>query len=126
MADNLDDELYPHNDDTIIARPTIFRANASTGLDETVPLTGRADGVAFLSTVEDIHTATAIAGLSVSLTEIGATAVYQGVMEGSAKATALAATPDNTTLYRHIQFGSDYRRVIAVLFRKSRRGAAGA
>lgn len=122
MPDNLDDELYPHNDDTIIARPTIFRANSSTGLDETVALTGRVDGVAFIATTEDISTATALSGCSVTLTEIGATGVYQGVMEGNAKASALSATADNTTLYRHVQFGSDYRRVASVIFRKSRRG----
>jgi hypothetical protein len=122
MADNLDDEIYPHNDDTVIVRPTIFRANASTGLDETVPLTGRVDGVAFLSTTEDINTATALSGCTVALTEIGSTGVYQGVIEGSAKATALAATTDSTPLYRHIQFGSDYRRVASVIFRTSRRG----
>jgi hypothetical protein len=123
MADNLDDELYPHNDDTIIARPTIFRANATTGLDETVPLTGRTDGVAFLSTVEDIDTATPIhASLSIALAEVVSTATYTGVMEGSNKATHLAATADNATLYRHVQFGSDYRRVTSVIFRKSRRG----
>ena len=122
MADNLDDEIYPHNDDTIIARPTIFRANATTGVDETVPLTGRTDGIAFLATTEDIHTATALSGCTVTLTEIAATSVYSGVLEGSAKQTALSATPDNTTLFRHIQFGSDYRRVASVIYRKSRRG----
>lgn len=121
MADNLDDEIYPHNDDTVIARPTVFRANATTGIDETVPLTGRTDGIAFLSTVEDIDTATPIhAALSIALTEIGATAAYSGVMEGSAKATHLAATHDNTVLYRHVQFGSDYRRVVSVIYRKKR------
>ena len=121
MADNLDDELYPHNDDTIIVRPTIFRANAATGMDETVPLTGRTDGIAFLSTVEDIDTATPIhSTLQVALVEIGSTAAYQGVMEGSAKATQLAALADNTVLYRHFQFGSDYRRVKSVIFRKKR------
>ncbi len=121
MADNLDDEVYPHNDDTVIARPTIFRANSSTGVDETVPLTGRTDGVAFLSTTEDIDSSTALSGCTVNLVEVGSTGVYQGVIEGSAKATALAATADNTTLYRHVQFGSDYRRVASVLYRKSRR-----
>lgn len=120
MADELDDELYAHNDDTVIVRPTIFRANATTGVDETVPLTGRTDGVCFLSLTDDISTATAISTLSVTLTEVGSTGVYTGVMEGSNKATALAATLDQAILYRHFQFGSDYRRVVSVIFRKKR------
>jgi hypothetical protein len=120
MADNLDDELFPHNDDTIVVRPVVFRANPSTGVEETIPLTGRTDGVAFLSTTEDISTATALSGCSISLVEIGSTGVYTGVMEGSNKATALTATPDNTIVYRHFQFGSDYRRVVSVIFRKRR------
>lgn len=45
MADNLDDELYPHNDDTIIVRPTRFRAGTPRGNDDMVNLTGRTDGV---------------------------------------------------------------------------------
>lgn len=121
MADDLDDEIYAHNDDTVGCEPTVLRFNATTGVKETVPLTGRTDGIAFLSTTEDIDTATPIApGVSIPLPEIGSTATYVGVMEGSAKATALAATPDNTVLYRHYQFGSDYRVVKSVIFRKRR------
>lgn len=121
MADNLDGEIYPHNDDTVIARPTTFRANPTTGVDETVPLTGRTDGVAFLSVSDDISTATAIAGgVSILLAEVGSTATYAGVMEGSNKATALAATLNAAVLFRHVQFGSDYRRVVSVIFRRKR------
>jgi hypothetical protein len=121
MADDLDDEIYPHNDDTVGCEPTVYRFNPTTGVKETLPLTGRIDGIAFLSTVEDIDTATPIhASLSIALTEIGATAAYAGVMEGSAKATHLAATADSTVLYRHYQFGSDYRVVKSVIFRKKR------
>ncbi|MFN8996779.1 MAG: hypothetical protein ACK5X3_24380 [Pseudomonadota bacterium] len=121
MADDLDDEIYPHNDDTVIAEPRVFRPNPTTGVKETVTLTGRTDGVAFLSTSENIDTATPIhSSLNVPLTEIGSTGVYAGVMEGSAKATHLAATADGTVLYRHWQFGSDARRVVSVIFRRNR------
>ena len=85
MADNLDDEIFPHNDDTVAWEPKIFRKNPTTGVDETITLTGRADVSAFLSTVEDIDLATPIhASLQISLSEIGSSGVYTGVMEGSA------------------------------------------
>lgn len=120
MADNLSDELYPHNDDTVLARPTVFRAHPTTGVDETVALTGRTDGIAFLSLTENIATATAIAaGVSITLTEIGVTATYAGVMEGNNKASSISST-DGTTLFRHVQFGSDYRRVTSVIWRTVR------
>jgi hypothetical protein len=121
MADDLDDEIYPHNDDTVGCQPVVVRFNPTTGVKETIALTGRTDGIAFLSTTDDIDTAVPIhASLSIPLTEIGATATYAGVMEGSAKATHLAATADGATLWRHFQFGSDYRTRRAVTFRRSR------
>jgi hypothetical protein len=121
MADLLDVEITSHNTDTIIVRPSIFRANTTTGLGETVPLTGRTDGVAFLSLTEDTGTAIAIATLSVALVEVEATGSYAATIQGSTKATALANTPQGTVLYRHFQFGSDYRRSVPVIWQRSRR-----
>jgi hypothetical protein len=81
MADDLDDEIYPHNDDTVIAEPRVFRANPTTGAKETVTLTGRTDGLAFLSTSENIDTATPIhSSLNVPLTEIGSTNPFEYVI----------------------------------------------
>ena len=121
MADQLDDELYPHNDVTVVAEPTVFRRNPTTAVAETIVLTGRTDGVAFLSTVQDISTATPIhASLSVPLVEIGSTGVYTGVLEGANLAAQLGATAEGTVLYRHWQFGSDARRVNSVIWRRVR------
>lgn len=121
MADNLDDQIFAHNDDTVACRPTVFRQNSTTGADETVTLSGRADGVAFLSRSSDIDTATPIhASLQVALAEIGTTGVYSGVIEGANKATQLAALPDGCVLWRHFQFGSDFRRAVSAVFRKTR------
>lgn len=121
MADDLDDEIYPHNDDTVGCQPTVVRFNPTTGVKETISLTGRTDGIAFLSTSDDIDGATPIhPSLSIPLAEIGATATYAGVMEGSAKATHLTATADGATLWRHYQFGSDYRTRSSVTYRRNR------
>lgn len=120
MTDTLDPFVYPNNDDTIIVRPSVFRANATTGLDETVTLTGRTDGVAFLSLSSDPQTATAIAGCTVALSEIASTGTYTAVMEGLAKATAFASLADGRTLWRHVQFGDDYRTATAVTLKKRR------
>lgn len=121
MSDNTSDTISPYNDDTIIVRPEIFRANSVTGDDETVVLTGRSDGVAFLSLDRSTKTATAIAaGVSVALTEVGVTGTYTATMEGSEKATALDTLPNGAKLYRHVQFGSDYRRAIPVTLKKDR------
>lgn len=121
MADDLDDEIYPHNDDTVGCQPVVDRFNPTTGVREEVPLTGRTDGIVFLSTTDDVDTAVPIhASLSFALTEIGSTATYVGVVEGIAKAAQLAATADGTVLHRHYQFGSDYRRVKSVIWRKKR------
>lgn len=110
MTDAMDRVIYPYNDDALSVAPTIGGA----------PLSGRTDVTVFLSTTEDMGTATAIAGLSVTLTEVGNTGVYTGVMDGGAKASALAATPDGTTLYRHIQVGTKARRVMPVTFKRAR------
>ena len=98
-----------------------MQLNATTGVQETVVLTGRTDVTAFLSTTQDIMTATPIhASLSKILTEVGATGAYSAVFEGSDKSTQLAATPDNTTLYRHFTAAQDYHEVKAVIYRKNR------
>lgn len=121
MADNVDKFVYPSNDDTVLIRPTVFRAHPTTGDDEAVTLTGRTDGIAFLSVSADVDTATPVtAGVSITLTEIGVTGTYAGVMEGANKATAFAATPDNTKLYRHVQFAQDFRRALPVTLKKVR------
>jgi hypothetical protein len=120
MSDNVDNKIYPFNDDTIIARPEVFRANPTTGVDETIPLTGRTDGIAFVSLTEPVGTAVAIAGTQVALVEIGTTATYTGILEGSSKATAFANLEDRTRLFRHVQFGSDFRRSLAVTYRTVR------
>lgn len=120
MADSLDPYVYPNNDDTIIVRPEVFRANATTGLDESVALTGRTDGVAFLSLSSDPQSAVALSGCSVALTEVASTGTYQATMEGTAKASACASLPDGRILWRHVQFSDDYRRANAVTLKKRR------
>jgi hypothetical protein len=120
MSDNIDRNIYPHNDDTIIVRPVVFQANHPSGHDETVPLSGRTDGIAFLSLTEPVGTAVPITGTQVSLVEIHNTATYTGILEGINKATALANIEDRTRLFRHVQFGSDFRRAIAVTYRTVR------
>lgn len=121
MTETVDSYVYPNNDDTIIVRPTVFRANPTTGIDETVALTGRTDGVAFLSLSSDPQSATAITGCSVALSEVAATGTYTAVMEGLAKATAFASLPDGRVLWQHIQFGADYRSAIDVRLSKRRK-----
>ena len=121
MANDLDAEIYPDNDDLVVCRPTRVQLNATTGVQETVALTGRTDVTAFLSLSGDLLTATAIhASLSKVLTEVGSTGAYSGVMEGSDKSTQLAATADGATLYRHFTAGQDYHEVKSVIFRKQR------
>lgn len=123
MANDLDDEIYPNNDDLIVCRPVVKAVAGGTGLVTDTALTGRVDGIAFLSTSADALTATAIhASLSKTLTESPA-GVYAAVLEGADKATHLAATPDNTTLYRHFTFGQDYHEVKSVIYRKTRTAA---
>lgn len=125
MANDLDDELYPENDDLIVVRPTLTRVNTTTGVTETITLTGRTDGLAFLSTsAKTDGTATAIhASLSKTLTETLTTGTYSAVIEGSDKTTQLAASLEGATLYRHFAFGSDYHESKAVTLRKQRAAA---
>lgn len=122
MANALDDEIYPDNDDILICRPSLTRVNATTGATETVVLTGRIDGVAFLSTGNKTDgTATALhASLSKTLVETLATGTYSAVIEGSDKTAQLAAQVEGVTLYRHFAFGSDYHESKAVILRKQR------
>lgn len=125
MANELDDEIYPQNDDLVVCRPMLTRVNATTGVTETLALTGRTDGVAFLSTGNKTDgTATAIhASLSKVLTETLSTGTYSAVIEGSDKTAQLAASLEGATLYRHFAFGSDYHEAKAVTLRKQRAAA---
>jgi len=125
MANDLDTEIFLENDDFVHCVPTRTQANAVTGDIETVSLTGRTDGLAFLSLSALCDgTATAIhASLSKTLTEIGATGKYSAVIEGSDKTAQLAAQIEGATLYRHFSFGSDYHESKAVTLRKQRAAA---
>lgn len=125
MANELDDEIYPQNDDLLICRPSRTQVNATTGATETVVLTGRTDGVAFLSTANKTDgTATALhASLSKTLVETAATGTYSAVIEGSDKTAQLAALVDGAKLFRHFAFGADYHEAKAVTLRKQRAAA---
>ncbi len=124
MANDIDDELYPDNDDFIAVVPTTRRLNATTGIEETVPLTGLTNLKAYLATTaEAASDASAISGLVVALTEVGSTGAYQGSMTGAAKRTNLAATADGTTLYLHWQSGTVYHEVKSVIWRTKRPAA---
>jgi hypothetical protein len=126
MSDNsLDCEIYPENDDLVGCKPTITRFNAVTGVLETVALSERTDGKAFLSTSEltDGTAEPLSEELNIDLEEIEETAQYAGVMEGAHKTTAFADFADGKVLYRHFHFGSDYHEVKKVTLRKKRRAA---
>lgn len=125
MPNALDEELYLENDDLLHCIPTVTQPNVSTGEIETVALTGRVDGRAFLSLSGLCDgTATAIhALLSKTLTEIGATGRYSAVIEGADKTTHLGASAEATVLYRHFAFGADYHESSSVILRKTRAAA---
>jgi len=120
MSDTIERVVYPYNDELIVLSPTISQRNPATGITERVPVTGRNDVTVFLSTTQDMGTATPLGGLTVTLTEQGTTGTYTGTMDGQAKATALAAVADGTTLYRHIRVGTDARRVVPCVYRTVR------
>lgn len=123
MANKIDEEIYPDNDDLVHVAPTYNRANPSTGVyEENVSLTGRADGVAFLSLTDYTDpTATAIdPSLSVALVEIAATGYYAGVMTGANKTTALTALADGDPIHKHFKFGQTYHTSVPCTWRKTR------
>lgn len=105
------DTVYPNLDDLITARPTREQLNPTTGVLESVAITGWTDLEAFYS-LTNARTATPIdPSLRVVLSEASATGAYSGVIQGSAKSTALENTPDKTKLYLHVKRQDDYHSV---------------
>lgn len=122
MANSLPTEIYLENDDFVHVAAQVTRANSTTGEVETVDLSGRTDGLVFLSNTSPTDgTASAIhASLSKTLTETVATSRYSAVLEGSDKTTQLAAKADGDIIYGHISFGSDYHESFPIIVRKAR------
>ncbi len=122
MANNRDDELYPRNDDLIVCEPVRTRRNATTGAEETIPITDLTGLVYYLSTNELAETSADAVhpDLVIPLTQIGTTGVYTASLPGSAKAARLASTLDNAVLYEHWQDGTRYHEVASVIWRKRR------
>lgn len=122
MADNVDGEIFLENDDFVHCGTRVWRSNPTTGLPETIDLSGRTDGIVFLSTLPYTDTtATAIhASLSKTLVETLATSQYSTVIEGADKTTHLAAFAEGTKLHRHWKFGSDFHVSKEVILRKTK------
>lgn len=122
MANDRDAEMYPRNADLIVCRPSRRQVNGTTGVEETVPLTGLTDLRYWISATETaagpgdaIH-----ADLVVDLVEVGVTAVYHGVQSGADKAARISS-PDGTVLYEHWQSVSgDYHEVGSFIWRTKR------
>lgn len=121
MADDMDPYIYSDNDDLIVVTPTIRTVDAD-GLVVEAALTGRTDGLAWISTSKETDgTANVLhVDLSVSLVEVVNGGTYSVVMEGSVKTTHLAALANKTKLYRHIQFSEDYHTSTLVTYLTAR------
>lgn len=119
MANNIDEELFPDNDDRVRCVAVIDSTNGTTGAEVLgTPLTGLAMK-AYVSLLEDAEDdSDAInAGLVITLTEAGSTGIYYGSMPGSAKRTHLMATAAGTTVYVHFQSGTQYHEVASTIWR---------
>jgi len=128
MANDIDDEIYPDNDDKIRCVPIIDSTNTTTGADQSTPLTGLTNLKAYLAASESASSDAAALdpSLVITLTEAGSTGIYYGSMPGSAKrsASALAALADGTVIWRHWQAGTVYHEKKSVIWRKNGRPAA--
>ena len=114
------------NDDLVVCTPTRSQVNTTSGAIESVSLTGRVDGLAFLSETEacDGTSVPIHATLSKTLVETLTTGVYSAVIEGADKTTHLASLPDGARRWRHFVFGADYHVSDAVAVRRRRPSSA--
>lgn len=122
MANNIDGELFPDNNDRIRVVAVVDTDNGTTGAEELgVPLSGLTMK-AYVSLAEDAEDdSDAInAGLVVTLTEAGTTGIYLGSLTGAAKRTHMAAVADGAPIFVHFQAGTTYHEVAATIWRTSR------
>lgn len=124
MANDLAEEIYPDNDDTIGCWAVLRPIDPDTpGALLSQPLTGLTDLVMFLS-LSDAPDATAIhADLEIALTETdpGVSAAYEGVLLGEDKTTHLFGTlSDGDPLYAHWKSGTIYHEVSGHIWREKR------
>lgn len=118
----IDEELYPDNNDLIVLRPFERTVNETTGDVEEVPITGLTDVRFYIAATEsaESHTEAIHAALVVTLTE-GPAGVYSGTLSGAAKRTHLGASPDFTELHRHWQSSvTEYHTTTPVIWRVRR------
>jgi hypothetical protein len=122
MANNRDDEMYPRNDDIVVCEPVRTRRNATTGAEETIPITDLTGLVYYVSSNELAESSAEAVhqDLVISLPQIGTTGVYTATLTGAAKAARLAAQADSTVLYEHWQDGTRYHEVASFIWRKRR------
>jgi hypothetical protein len=100
----MSDLLYPQ-DLTIRVKFQQQVVHPTTGAWVTEPVTGRTDGLVWLSLTRDgaaIH-----ANLSLALTAVGSTPYYTATFDGPTMGTRLAAYPSGTPIWEVVQFGND-------------------
>ncbi len=125
MANNIDGELYPDDDPLVVCRPVQKSIDASGDEIET-NLIGLTDLKCWLSLSadDDVEGDAINAALVLALGEEGSTAVYHGVLLGSAKRTHIVSA-DGTTLYAHWQSVlGGYHEVSSTIWRTHRPAAA--
>lgn len=128
MANIIDPELYPDNNAHTSARPSRWQCNPTTGDDEQVAIPGLTDLRVYVSTLSTTpthtHESVVHADLVELMTEIGATAVYEATLLGSALRERVALA-DGTPLFVHWQsLAAGHHEFAEVIWRTARPAAA--